>query len=86
MCAAASFLGIDYSLDATGLRCPEPLLRLVDGLRAARPGQVIELRSTDRRAAEFIRPWVARAGHELLSVTPDYGSVTRFVVRKAGGR
>lgn len=73
---------ITRSIDARGMPCPGPLMSMIGAVREANVGDVIEVLSTEAGSLTDIPAWVAKAGHELVSVTPEDG-FTRFIVRKA---
>lgn len=69
-------------IDARGLNCPLPVLRLRKVLLAAAPGSAVELHATDRAALKDVPAFCAAQGHEV-EVLPAEGNVLRFrVVRK----
>ena len=53
-------------LDATGLRCPLPIIRLAQAARTAPAGTVITLLSTDPAAEPDVAAWCRMRGAELL--------------------
>jgi tRNA 2-thiouridine synthesizing protein A len=55
-------------VDARGLRCPQPVIRLAKRARDAAPGQVIEVWATDPAAEADIPAWCRLRGQELLGV------------------
>jgi tRNA 2-thiouridine synthesizing protein A len=69
-------------IDARGMPCPGPLMSLIGAIRESRVGDVVEVLSTDEGSKTDIPAWVRKAGHELLEVRGEDGSVG-FVVRKA---
>ena len=79
--------GADAALDALGLRCPLPVIRLEAALRAAPPGHRIAIRTDDPIAALDV-PHAARAGgHGCVraSEAPCVFVVTRGRDDSAGG-
>ena len=54
------------SIDATGLRCPLPVIRLAAAAKSAPAGTVITLLSTDPAAEPDVAAWCRMRGHELL--------------------
>lgn len=73
---------VTRSIDARGMPCPGPLMSLIGAIREGAVGDVIEVLSTDAGSATDIPAWVAKAQHELLSITERDGA-TAFLVRKA---
>jgi len=54
------------TVDATGLRCPLPIIRLAAAARDAAPGTVITLISTDPAAEPDVAAWCRMRGQRLL--------------------
>lgn len=54
-------------LDARGLACPVPVIKLAKLAAAAQTGDVIEILSDDPAAEYDIPAWCRMRGHELLS-------------------
>lgn len=73
----------DFEVDARGLLCPLPILRLARAFRNAPPGTVATLLATDPVAVEDVNVFCREKGHELLSTDED-GGVFRFRVKKVG--
>ncbi len=57
-------------VDARGLRCPLPVVRLAAVARSAPPGARVTVRWTDPAARHDIPAWARMRGHEVLSSTP----------------
>ncbi|MEP6471473.1 MAG: sulfurtransferase TusA family protein [Acidobacteriota bacterium] len=77
--------GPDLEVDARGLLCPLPILRLARALRRAPGGTIARLVATDPAAVEDAETFCREGGHELLS-TEREGPLFRFRVRKAESR
>jgi tRNA 2-thiouridine synthesizing protein A len=73
----------DLEVDARGLLCPLPILRLARALRRAPAGTVALLLATDPVAVEDVSVFCQEGGHELLS-TDRQGEVFSFRVKKSG--
>ena len=69
-------------IDARGLLCPLPVLRLRKSLIDQPPGSRVALIATDRMAAIDVPHFCAEAGHQLLSVTEMDGGAIRFEVTR----
>lgn len=72
----------DLEVDARGLLCPLPILRLARALRRAPAGAVVLLLATDPAAVEDVSVLCSEESYELLS-TEREGTVFRFRVRRA---
>ena len=60
-------------IDARGLNCPLPVLRLRKALLTAAPGAAIELLATDRAALKDVPAFCAAHGHavDILAQGPE---------------
>ena len=70
----------DHDIDAVGLLCPLPVLRLRKVLLAARSGAVIRILADDPVAQIDIPHFCAEQGATLLS-TEDKAQGTAFTIR-----
>lgn len=61
-------------VDARGLRCPLPVLRLAKVAVDAPDGTQIDVWATDPAAAPDIRAWARMRGHEFLGSEPWGGT------------
>ncbi|MHC0052867.1 sulfurtransferase TusA family protein [Actibacterium sp. D379-3] len=71
----------DAEIDATGLKCPLPVLRARKALAAMTPGQVLRLLADDPAAIVDVPHFCAEAGHEFLDMTED-GPVCAYLIRR----
>lgn len=60
-------------LDATGLRCPLPVIRLADAARDLPAGSLVEVHTTDPAAEWDIPAWCRMRGHALVGQEPAPG-------------
>lgn len=70
----------DHDIDALGLLCPLPVLRLRKVLLAAPPGQIIRILADDPVARIDIPHFCAEQGAELM-LTEDLAQGTAFTIR-----
>jgi tRNA 2-thiouridine synthesizing protein A len=68
-------------VDARGLLCPIPVLRLAKAFRGRPAGFVARLLATDPAAVEDVAVFCREGEHELLESRHD-GEVFSFLVRK----
>lgn len=73
----------DETLDACGLLCPLPVLKLRKRLKSLNRGDVIALRADDPAAVVDVPHFCMESGHELVS-TEDAGPVRTYLIRKSG--
>lgn len=67
-------------IDACGLRCPLPLLKLRQGLRRLAPGATLCLRVTDPASRDDIPEWLRQSPYQLVQ-QQQQGEVTEFTVQ-----
>ncbi|MDP4119811.1 MAG: FAD-dependent oxidoreductase [Bacillota bacterium] len=61
------------NLDACGLQCPGPIVKLSAALKEAQEGQVIEISTTDPAFASDIEGFCRRTGNEFLGMKSEKG-------------
>lgn len=69
------------NLDATGLLCPLPVLKLRKRLSAIKAGDYIAMRADDPAAIIDVPHFCTEAGHALVEASED-GDVQVYLVRK----
>ena len=75
----------DVLVDARGLRCPLPVIRLAGAARDRAPGSVLEVWATDPAAAADVPAWCRLRGHDFLGAAEGAGH-TAYRVRLAAPR
>lgn len=68
-------------VDACGLSCPGPLLKLKEAVDTLAPGQAVTLRSTDPGFAADVKAFCHSGGHTLHSVSAVKGVYAATVVK-----
>ncbi|MGN0028105.1 MAG: sulfurtransferase TusA family protein, partial [Clostridium sp.] len=48
---------VDLLVDAKGLSCPMPIVKVKKGMTQLEPGQVVELQATDKGSMADIKAW-----------------------------
>jgi tRNA 2-thiouridine synthesizing protein A len=72
-----------HDLDALGLLCPLPVLKLRKRLAALPAGEAIRLLADDPAAIVDVPHFCAESGHELVE-TGAVGGAQSYLVRKVG--
>lgn len=72
----------DVTVDARGLQCPMPIIKLSQAILSARTGDIIELISTDRGSCTDVPAWTADMGHALKEQREQDGEF-HFLIQKA---
>ena len=74
---------VDITLDATGLRCPMPLLKTKLQIGNMKAGQQLEILATDPGSVRDIPAWLSYTAHSLVDQNESDGRY-RFVIRIGG--
>lgn len=69
------------SVDASGLQCPGPILKLSEGLKTLTPGDILEIAATDPAFGKDAEAWCMRTGNNLLWSEKE-GRTERYWIRK----
>ena len=73
----------EVTVDACGLQCPGPILKLYNKTKEVRPGDVITVRATDYGFTSDVKAWADRTGNKLLSVGSENGIITARIQKGA---
>ena len=73
----------DLTLDARGLLCPLPVLKLRKCLKSLEIGAVLELWADDPAAVIDVQHYCSESGHDFLGMDEQDG-YTAYRVRKSG--
>ena len=76
-------MDFDKELDARGLNCPLPILRLKKALAELDGGQVIKVLATDPGSVKDFQAFARQTGHELLSHAEADGVFTYFMKKRS---
>jgi TusA-related sulfurtransferase len=71
----------DLIVDARGLQCPMPVLKVAQAIDQIDTGQTLELVSTDRGSLSDIPAWAGDMGHTLKETFED-GSEFHYLIEK----
>ncbi len=74
---------VRLTIDACGLQCPGPIMKLGQAINEAADGDLIEIRTTDPAFASDVEAWCRRTGHTLENLTSAKGIFTALI--KKGG-
>lgn len=66
-------------VDATGLQCPGPIVRVTRAAKELEPGDVMKVTATDRGFAADLPAWCDSTGNKLLSMESDKGVYSALV-------
>jgi tRNA 2-thiouridine synthesizing protein A len=71
---------VDVELDAKGMYCPMPIVKLKKATKTMEPGQVLKIVATDPGSARDIPAWANKTGAEILETSEENGEYT-FIIR-----
>ena len=74
----------DAELDATGLKCPLPVLKARKRLQPLAPGETLTVLTDDPAAIVDVPHFCAESGHALVEADTA-SAVARWVIRKSSG-
>lgn len=71
-------------VNACGLACPGPLLKMKDGMDGINPGEVLHIKASDPGFYEDVKAWARRTGTEIVSLNKGKGLVEASLRKSAG--
>ena len=71
------------NVDACGLQCPGPILKLQNAVKEVKPGDVITITATDFGFTSDVHAWASRTGNRVLSVGTENNIITAQVQKGA---
>ena len=72
----------DLEVDASGLNCPLPLLRLKKGLMEIEGGGVVKIIATDPAAHLDIGVYTDQTGHKIIEFFKENGKQIFYIRKK----
>ncbi|WP_421783681.1 sulfurtransferase TusA family protein [Kiloniella litopenaei] len=69
-------------LDATGLKCPIPVLRARKAMKPLAIGEILEIHATDPSAELDFKNFCETTGHELISFEEQADDVLVMKIKK----
>ncbi len=75
----------DVVIDASGLKCPLPVLKARKAIKSMETGAVLEITSTDPASPLDFKHWCRSSGHDMLSAEERETDRYVFRIRKIEG-
>lgn len=74
----------DMTVDASGLKCPLPILRAKKALAQMDSGQILQVVTTDQHAVQDFQAFCAQTGNTLIVQKPttDGQAMTHYLKRR----
>ena len=70
---------IDQTVDARGLPCPMPIVKVAQAIAGMQIGQIVEVTATDQSFAPDIEAWCRKTGHDLVKLDEGEEEIKAFV-------
>ncbi|MFA5713611.1 MAG: FAD-dependent oxidoreductase [Bacteroidales bacterium] len=71
------------AIDATGMQCPGPIIRLKESYSQLGVGDRLEIKATDTAFAKDVASWSKITGAKLLSVESSKGIISALIEKRA---
>jgi len=72
-------VNVDVEVDAKGMYCPMPIVKLKKATKTMEPGQVLKLISTDPGSKRDVPAWANKTGAEILETNEENGEFTFLI-------
>ncbi len=69
----------EKTVDARGLSCPMPIVKLSQTIKEMHVGQVVEVIASDQSFAPDVEAWCRKTGHELLRIDHSEEKIKAFI-------
>ena len=72
------------TIDACGLQCPGPVMKLKGGMEQLKVGERLEIKVTDQGFSRDVASWAKMTGNQLVDVKEEKGIITAVLEKGAG--
>jgi len=73
----------EFVVDACGLQCPGPILKLYNKVKEVNPGDLITVKATDFGFSSDVGAWADRTGNKLVSLGSENGVIIAKIMKVA---
>ncbi len=63
-------------VDACGLQCPGPIMKVYQAMETMKPGEVLEVKASDPGFMKDIQTWANKTGNTLINLNKDNKTIT----------
>ncbi len=67
--------------DASGLRCPMPILKTKKEIESVQIGEILQVIATDAGTKKDFPAWAERTGNQILEMREEAGKFIWFIKR-----
>ncbi len=72
---------MDELVDARGLYCPMPIIKVNQIIKKMKPTQTVKVLATDPGSKKDFESWCAKTGNKLLEFSEEKGVFTYIIQR-----
>lgn len=72
---------VKKTIDASGLSCPMPIVKLSQGIKEINVGEIIEIIATDQSFIPDVEAWCRKTENTLVEIKND-GETIRAYIKK----
>ncbi len=76
--------GNEFTVDACGLQCPGPILKLYNKIKEVEDGDIVKVQATDFGFTSDVEAWAKSTGNRLLSLDTEDGKIVARIQKGAG--
>jgi peroxiredoxin family protein/TusA-related sulfurtransferase/rhodanese-related sulfurtransferase len=69
----------DIKVDACGLQCPGPIMKINDSIKSMNYGEVLHIKATDPGFQEDVKSWCERTGNKLMGMSFENSSFNAYI-------
>jgi NADPH-dependent 2,4-dienoyl-CoA reductase/sulfur reductase-like enzyme/TusA-related sulfurtransferase/rhodanese-related sulfurtransferase len=77
----AEGVNVDFDVNACGVPCPGPIMKLAKKIKGMEDGQVVRITASDRAFSKDVPGWCTKTGNDLISLTSDKGTYSALIVK-----
>jgi CoA-disulfide reductase len=74
----------DIKVDACGLQCPGPIMKVSNSIKAMNYGEVLHIKATDPGFQEDVKSWCESTGNKLLGMNFENSSFSAYIRKEKG--
>ena len=76
--------GSEFTVDACGLQCPGPILKLYNKIKEVEDGDIVKVQATDFGFTSDVEAWAKSTGNRLLSLDTENNMIVARIQKGAG--
>jgi NADPH-dependent 2,4-dienoyl-CoA reductase/sulfur reductase-like enzyme/peroxiredoxin family protein/rhodanese-related sulfurtransferase/TusA-related sulfurtransferase len=76
--------GNEFTVDACGLQCPGPILKLYNKIKEVDNGDIVTVQATDYGFTSDVEAWANSTGNRLLSLDSEKGVIVARIQKGSG--